>query len=416
MSEGERRVVSVVPDIPYMRPRGGEARTTFFELFFDLVYVFAVTQMSHHLLADLSWAGAARTLFVLVAVYWAWNYTTWMANWFDPGTTGVRLILAFAMLASLLMAEAIPDAFGERGLLFALSYCALQVGRNIFVVAVTPPGGFHRNFTQILVWSVASVPAWVAGALVHGAARWVLWLVALGIELAAPLARYWVPGAGRTPMSEWEIDGGHFAERFQLFVIIALGESVVLAGVTASGRELSADVVVALGLAFVATTALWWLYFGRLADWVAQRLGGAPHDQVGRIGRDIYTYLHLPIVAGIVVVAVGVELVIAHPTHHFGYPAAAVSCLGPAVYLAGLAACAARVGHPAGPARLAAIPLLAALTPAAAELPGLAAFGAVTAVLVALAAVEEFQPRAARAARVGLDGPEFGPETATPAE
>jgi low temperature requirement protein LtrA len=155
----------IIPELPIIRARGeGEQRATFFELFFDLVYVFAVTQLSHHLLADISWSSAAETTLMLVAVYWAWNYTTWMTNWFDPDTAPVRLVLVFVMGASLLMAVAIPEGFGEHALLFACAYSGLQIGRNAFVVAVTPRGAFNQNFRQILAWSALSAPLWVAGA------------------------------------------------------------------------------------------------------------------------------------------------------------------------------------------------------------------------------------------------------------
>jgi len=307
------------PDHPgaadHPRSWDGEQRATSFELFFDLVYVFAVTQLSRHLLADISWSGAAETAFMLVAVYWAWNYTTWMTNWFDPDTAPVRLVLVFVMVASLLMAVAIPEGFGEHALLFACAYSGLQIGRNAFVVVVTPRGLFNQNFRQILAWSVLSAPLWVAGGIVDAEAlRWVLWLGALGLDLAAPLVTYWLPGVGATAMSQWQIEGAHFGERFQLFVIIALGESIVLAGATASDTGLSLEVVAALLLAFLSSTALWWLYFGQVAGRVLERIRAATAEERGQIGRDIYTYLHLPIVAGIVLVAVGDELVIAHPT------------------------------------------------------------------------------------------------------
>src|ERR671916_2087277 len=149
----------VVPQLPIIRTRAeGEQRATFFELFFDLVYVFAVTQLSHHLLANITWSGAAETAFMLVALYWAWNYTTWMTNWFDPDTVPVRLVLVFVMAASLLMAVAIPEGFGEYALLFACGYSGLQIGRNAFVVAVTPGGDFNQNFRQLLAWSLLSAP------------------------------------------------------------------------------------------------------------------------------------------------------------------------------------------------------------------------------------------------------------------
>jgi low temperature requirement protein LtrA len=389
---------SVVPTSPYIRRRDrGEQRATFFELFFDLVYVFAVTQLSHHLLENLSWVGAAQAGFMLVAVYWAWNYTTWMANWFDPETVPVRLILIYVMLGSLLMAVAIPGGFGDRSVLFAASYAALQIGRNAFVVAVTPRGAFNQNFRQILLWSVLSAPLWIAGGLVGGTLRWPLWLAALALDLAAPLARYWIPGAGPTPMSQWEVDGRHFAERFQLFVIIALGENVVLAGVTASETGLGASVVVALGVALLASTALWWLYFGQLAGSTARLISQSATDATGQIGRDVYTYLHLPIVAGIVLAAVGVELVIAHPDHELHLAGAVVTLGGPALYLLGLIGNAVRIGHPQQwPRMIAAALLIAAIVPAA-HAPGLLVLTLLAGILIAVAATE--QTRAGRGAR-----------------
>jgi hypothetical protein len=178
----------IVPELPFIRTRGeGEQRATFFELFFDLVYVFAVTQLSHHLLADISWSGAAESAFMLVALYWVWNYTTWMTNWFDPDTVPVRLVLVFVMLASLLLAVAIPDGFGGHALLFACAYAGLQIGRNTFVVAVTPRGEFNQNFRQILAWSVLSAPLWVraASSMPNVAARF---RVPLGPERPRPRA------------------------------------------------------------------------------------------------------------------------------------------------------------------------------------------------------------------------------------
>ena len=153
-------------------------------------------------------------------------------------------------------------------------------------------GVFNQNFRQILAWSVLSAPLWVAGGIVDAEAlRWVLWLAALGLDLAAPLPTYWLPGAGSTPMSQWQIEGAHFGERFQLFVIIALGESVVLAGATASDTGLSVDVVAALLLAFLSSTALWWLYFGQ----VGRRGPGADPRGHGRgAGPDRPRHLHLP--------------------------------------------------------------------------------------------------------------------------
>jgi low temperature requirement protein LtrA len=383
----------IVPELPTIRARGeGEQRATFFELFFDLVYVFAVTQVSHHLLADISWSGAAETALMLVALYWAWTYTTWMTNWFDPDMAPVRLVLVFVMGASLLMAVAIPEGFGEHALLFGCAYSGLQIGRNAFVVVITPRGPFNQNFRQILAWSVLSAPLWVAGGIVDGEAwRWGLWLGALGLDLAAPLVRYWLPGPGATPMSHWQIEGGHFGERYQLFVIIALGESIVLAGATASDTGLSLEVVAALLLAFLSSTALWWLYFGQVAGRVLDRIRAATAEESGQIGRDIYTYLHLPIVAGIVLVAVADELVIAHPTDTLHDSGALVALGGPALFLAGLSVSAARGGQTQSvPRGVVVIALLAAM-PLAAGADGLVVSAALTALLGALVVAEQLR-------------------------
>ena len=196
----------------------GEQRVTPLELFFDLVYVYAITQLSHLLLGHPTVGGALQTLFLLLVVWWAWQYTTWFTNWFDPDALPVRLVMVAVMLASLVMSVAIPEAFGERGLLFALAYVAIQVGRTGFAALVLnrqhPLGD---GFRRILAWFVASGVLWVAGGLAEGEARYVLWLLALGVDYAGPVARYWTPGLGSSRTEEWTIEGAHFAERCQLF-------------------------------------------------------------------------------------------------------------------------------------------------------------------------------------------------------
>jgi low temperature requirement protein LtrA len=186
--------------IRHLRPRGDGATqpTTTVELFFDLVYVLAVTQLSHQILDDLSVAGVTQAAFLLLVVWWAWIYTTWMANWFDPASPAVRAVLTAVMLASLLMAAALPEAFGERGLLFAASYVALQVGRNVAAAwLLTRRQRLRDVFERLVVWSAASGVLWLAGAALDSDQRLMLWIPALALELAAPAAGYWLPG--RTP-------------------------------------------------------------------------------------------------------------------------------------------------------------------------------------------------------------------------
>ncbi|MDQ4002019.1 MAG: low temperature requirement protein A, partial [Actinomycetota bacterium] len=309
---------------------GGEQRVTPLELFFDLVYVFAITQLSHLLLDHLTVGGALETLFLLLAVWWAWVYTTWIANWFDPDRLPVRLLLVALMLASLVMSVAIPEAFGERGLMFALAYVTIQVGRTVFVViALNKSLGrsdpLSRNFQRVLFWLATAGVLWVVGGLLEGEARYALWVLALGLEYAGPVFGFYTPGLGRSQTGDWTVEGGHLAERCQLFVIIALGESILVTGTTFGEIEASAAAVSAFVVAFLGSVALWWIYFARAAE--AAREVFASSEDPGRIARSAYTYFHLPMIAGIIAVAAGDELVVAHP-YYLGTPASIALTLG----------------------------------------------------------------------------------------
>jgi low temperature requirement protein LtrA len=367
---------------------GEEQRATFLELFFDLVFVFAVTQLSHHLLHNLTTKGAAQTLLLLLVVWWAWIYTTWMTNWFDPDSVPVRVTLLVGMLASLAMAIAIPKAFGDRALPFAVGYVALQLVRNTFIVVATEPESpLHVGFRRILAWSAWTGAIWIAGALVGGDARTIVWIVALVADYAGPFAGYWTPGLGRTAVTDWEIEHAHFAERFQTFVIIALGESIVATGATASGQHLTGHRWIAIALSFVLAAALWWLYFDEVASRSAEDFGAAA-DQRGRLGRDAYTYLHLPIVAGIIVAAVGLELVIAHPDAALSARELAVLAIGPALYLAGQLAFRVRMIGTLARKRVVAIVAIGVAVLATSRSPALLSLACVAAVLAALSGAE----------------------------
>ena len=306
---------------------------TALELFFDLVFVFAVTQVSHLLLEHLDWEGVGQSLLALLVVWWAWNYTTWVTNELDPESVVVRLMLIALMLAALLMAVAIPEAFGDRALLFAGSYVAIQVGRHTFLTFVAAHSGTleRERAGRILAWFVAAGVLWIAGALADGTTRTVLWLSALAIDYGAPLALYWIPGRPPLAGDTWAVNTEHFAERFRLFVIIALGETVILTGATTAELELDAARVAAFTLAFVGTAALWWLYFDYVARIAERRLEMAS-DRT-RLARDGYTYLHVVMIAGVIVAAVGDELVIAHPTDRLPTSEIAAVVAGPAIYL-----------------------------------------------------------------------------------
>ena len=238
------------------------------------------------------------------------------------------------MLGSLLMAAALPEAFGERALLFAASYVALQVGRNAAAASLLKRRHRLRDvFERLVVWSAASGVLWLAGATLDGDQRLVLWIPALALELAAPAAGYWLPGRGRAVTTDYDIEGSHFAERCQVFIIIALGESIVVTGATASAAGLTSTVVLCLVVAFVETAALWWLYFGATAEHARVTLSTC--DDPGRLARDAYTYAHLPIVAGIIATAVASDLLIAAPHEAPGGVGVAMILGGPALYLLG---------------------------------------------------------------------------------
>src|SRR5829696_6059001 len=312
---------------------GVSQRASSLELFYDLVFVFAITQVSHLLLAHLTWTGVLQSLIVLLAVYWSWNYTTWTTNELDTETITVRLLLLALMLVSLLMSVAIPKAFEDQALLFVGSYVAIQVGRHFFLTFVAADSGTveRERAGRILTWFVVVGVIWIAGALVEGTGRYVLWLIALALDYYAPLVTYRVPGRRRLPPETWNVGTEHFAERFGLFIILALGESIVITGATTSELDLDTARIMAFVLAFLASAALWWLYFSSVANIGEHYLVVSENRTI--LARDAYTYLHVVFVAGIILSAVGDELVIAHPTEILPPYEVATVAAGPAVYL-----------------------------------------------------------------------------------
>lgn len=294
--------------IDVLRKRSGhEAKVTPTELFFDLVFVYVITQLSHTLLHDLTIRGLMQTAILLLAIWWAWIFTAWVTNWVDPDRTPVKLLLFGLMAAGLFMSMAIPEAFGTMGLVFAPAFVILQVGRSLFMVLALKGlrKASQRNFIRITLWLSLSGVFWIAGGLAEPQQRLSIWAAALGIEYAAPVVGFFVPGLGRTATADWDVEGHHIAERVSQFIIISQGESILTTGANFSEVSWNWDSVQALTAAFVGTIAMWWLYFN-VAERSADRAGEAS-DQ-GHVARLIYTYLHLPIVAGIIVSAVSDEL------------------------------------------------------------------------------------------------------------
>jgi low temperature requirement protein LtrA len=371
-----------------LRSRDHRAHVTNVELFFDLVFVFAVTQLSHTLLEHLSLAGALQTGFLLLAVWWVWMYTCWFTNWIDPDRPTVRMLMFLLMLAGLLMSAAIPHAFGHEGLLFAIAYSFIQVVRTLFIVVASRDRDpvIHRNFLRIITWLIVSAVVWIAGGFLDGAARVLAWIVALSLEILGPFTGYFVPGFGRSATSDWKIDGAHMAERCALFVIIALGESILVTGATAAGQPATTSAVSAFVVAFLGTVAMWWIYFNIGAERGSRQIAGS--DDPGRVARAVYTYFHIPIIAGIVVSAVADEITIAHPDGHVELGAAACLLGGPALYLAGniFFKRASAKYYPLS--HLAGLGLLVLLVPVASRLTPLMLGAATTAVLITVAVWE----------------------------
>jgi low temperature requirement protein LtrA len=381
-------------DRNYMRKRteGETAKVDFVELFFDLVFVFAITQLSHFLLNDLSFKGAAESLLLLAAVWWVWMYTSWVTNWLDPATPPVRAMLFALMLAGLMLSTSIPEAFGARGIHFAVAYVAMQIGRTLFMLwAVRHHNAANYiNFVRILLWLCLSDAFWIAGGLAEPEIRFALWGIALLIELMSPALGFWTPWHGASSTADWDVDGDHMAERSALFIIIALGESILVTGATFGELEWTWVSLSAFLTTFLASVAMWLVYFNVGQETAHHKI--AATDDPGRIARGAYTYIHILLVAGIIVVAVSNELVIAHPLGHSDLAVTWTTVGGTALYLIGNLLFKRYVTGRTPRSHLVGMLVLAALAPLAGHMSPLALGVATTAVMV-LVAVLEFRGR-----------------------
>ncbi len=346
----------------------GQSRVTNVELFFDLVYVFAVTQLSHYLLAHQTVTGALRAGLLLVMVWLLWAYTTWVTNWLDPERIPVRLLLLGLMLVSLVMSAGLPEAFTDGGVLIGAAYAVMQIGRSLFAVWALRGAPQQRNFERILCWCCVSGALAVAGGLAGPDVRGALWLAAVAADLAGSTVGFYTPGLGRSSTREWDIEGGHFAERCQGFILIALGESIVVTGATlarllagplAAPHASAAPTVAAFVVAFIGSAGLWWLYFDRSAEAGARTI--ARSADPGRLGRSAYHLIHPVMVAGIIVVASADEVVLSDPRARTTAAAAWLLLGGYGVYLVGHAAFKAVVWRVISWSRIAAVAALALL-------------------------------------------------------
>ncbi|MDE3130822.1 MAG: low temperature requirement protein A [Acidobacteriota bacterium] len=308
------------------------------ELFFDLVYVFAFTQLSELLYDHLGWIGGAEVAVIFTALWWSWSYTAWATGWVDPERVAVAALLGVLMLASLVMAASILDAFAQRGEAFAGAYVALQLLRSGFMVrAFGPRDAMRRNYAQLLGWSALSGVIWiVGGALADPHARLLVWVGAAAVDLLGPALGFSLPRARSAPMSAWRVAGGHLAERCQLLLLIAFGESFLRLGEAWANRHGTTASDSAFVIGFLLIVGLWSIYFLHHAEHGARSLEQAG-EEAARLARSAYLYAHAAMVAGVIVLAVAIHMTIEAPALPVEPGFAAICTGGPALFVLGLA-------------------------------------------------------------------------------
>ena len=382
-------------------PIAEERRTSPVELLWDLVFVFAVTQVTTLLSRDLSWAGLGRSMLVLALVWWAWSAFVWAANAQDTGSPTLRLVLLLAMVLTFVAGLSLPHAFEDEAPVFALAYAAVRL-LHLGLYADASRRG-NASWAAIAGFGVTvglGMALLVAGAVVGGTAQIVLWVLAAAIDYAGPawLTRERLRGLQHVAVA-------HFAERYSLFVIICLGESIVAIGVGASEETFDAQLVAGVTLGLLITIALWWTYFDRFATLAEERL--REHDDPVLAAADAYSYLHLVLVAGIIIFAVGVKLAVHGVGEPLPDPTRLALCGGVALYLAGHVAVRLRILGSVGWEKLVVAVALLVLYAIGGDMPAWTVAGAITVLLGAMCAFESVSARRTGTRRVSAP-PEWG--------
>ncbi len=313
-----------------VRPREVARSVTPLELFFDLVYVFTVSQLAHHLLDHVDARGMAETLVLTLAVMYAWFMTVWTSNWLDADRLSVRLLLLGIMFASLVMSTSISGAFGDRAWLFVAGYLAIQVGRTTFAVYAFRGHRLHAHFVNALAWELGTAPIWIVGALAGSGPRLAIWALAVLVTYGGVIAGHPLPGRRSPFSSDSQIYAEHLLERFRLFFLIALGETVLTLGNAFAEQPLQANRLLVLAAAFTGSVALWWCYFHRAEEIGVRAVREAANpSRIVAVGN----YTLILMVIGIVAIAVGDELAIAEPNGSIGFAVAVLVFGGPALFL-----------------------------------------------------------------------------------
>ncbi|MDG4810287.1 low temperature requirement protein A [Micromonospora sp. WMMD1120] len=318
-----------------MRDPEGPRRVTLLELFFDLVYVVALALISRHLVDGLDWHRAAEALIMLAAVWWTWAITTLVTDLYDPERTEIKLLISAVMFGALLMTTAIPEAFDDRGLVFAGTYVAIHLGRGLFLMpAVRRQPQTERRAIRIFVWFTVSAVPWLTGAFVGGDARLACWAVALAIDYVGFRLAYPVPGLGVVPEQQRNVTAEHLSERYQQFFIIALGDAILTIGTMFSVVHNEAENIGAFAVAFLTTLLLWRIYVHKSGELLPTAIQAARSPSKFLFSAP---YTHLLMISGVVTTASGFDLVLHEPSGRTPPAWLAVILGGPALFLAGRA-------------------------------------------------------------------------------
>ena len=358
------------------------------ELFFDLVFVFALTQVTGFMSDDPTWAGVGRGLLILAALWWAWGAYAWLTNEIDPNEGSARLAVFGAMAAMFVAALAVPHAFDTDAVLFGLAYFAVRAMHIVLFAEATPHVDVRQAAFRLARTAIPGPALLIVAGFLDGGVQIACWLLALAIDYSGPYI-FGVRG--------FVVSAEHFAERYGLIVIIALGESIVAIGIGAAGLELSATVVIAAVLGLVLACVLWWAYFDVVALVARKKLMEARGHDRARLARDSFSYLHLPMFAGIVLVALGAKKVLAHVDAPLETVPAFALCGGVALYLLSHDAIRYRSVGSVNPRRVLAAVACAALMPVATRVDGVVSLALVAGVCVALIAYETLRFRQTRA-------------------
>jgi low temperature requirement protein LtrA len=366
-----------------------EQPVTPLELFFDLVFVFGFTQVTTVLSDDPTWSGLGHGLLILAALWWAWAAYAWLTNTADPDEGAVWGAMLVSMGAMFVAALAVPEVFGRHGVVFGVAFLIVNVMHlALYGLAARGDRDLLAAILRYARLALAGAVLIVAAGFVDGALRPILWLAALAVGLFGPLFG---------GISGWRVQPAHFVERHGLIVIIAIGESLIAIGLGARGTGLGTGVIVAAVLGLVVTTSFWLAYFDFFPMRGRQLLADRSGAQRTALARDVYTYLHLPMVAGIVLFAFAMKTTLAHVGDELDTIPALGLCWGPALYLFAYVALRFRVARTFGGGRLIAAVSCALLMPIALVVPALVALALIAAVWVALHAYEILWWREARA-------------------